>query len=89
MLMYVINTCMLRYLDVDGFHVTDCDCPDACEVKSYGVDLSYAALSTLSVDSLLDEDVDNLTWKYHRALEIQQVRRYGYTGNTIYITIIA
>ena len=42
-------------------------------MKAYGAELSYAALSSLSVDSLLKENTSDVSFKYHRALEIQQV----------------
>ena len=48
------------------------DCPNACEVKSYGVEMSYATLSSLSVQSLLTTDVLTLKTKYHKALEIRE-----------------
>ena len=57
---------------MSGFRVEGCECPDACEVFSYGAELSYAALSTLSVESLLTSDVDRITANYHKALEIRQ-----------------
>ena len=78
---YFIKVTIMRTMhafkmtDVSGFRFTNCHCPDACGVKSYGVDLSYAALSTLSVDSLLEENTTNLSWKYHQALEIEQVEQ--------------
>ena len=59
--------------DVTGFRYSDCECPDACLVKAYGAELSYAALSPLSVDNLLRANISDLSFKYHRALEMQQV----------------
>ena len=40
-------------LDEKGFNQNECKCPDACEVQSYQTDLSYATLSSLSVDNIL------------------------------------
>ena len=39
--------------DSKGFNQDECDCPDACIVQSYAADLSYATLSSLSVDNIL------------------------------------
>ena len=61
------------FSDVSGFRYSDCECPDACLVKAYGAELSYASLSSLSVDTLLKENTSDLSFKYHRALEIKQV----------------
>ncbi len=59
--------------DEKGFHYHGklCSCPDDCIIHAYGADLSYATLSTLSVDMLLTGDSRLLENKYHRALEIQ------------------
>ena len=63
--------------DETGFRLSDCGCPDACEMKEYGADLSYATFSTFSVNSLLDEDTSDLKYKYHHALEIKEVGDYS------------
>ncbi len=43
-------------IDLDGFRTEGCPCLDACEVHTYDSDLSYAALSSHSVDHLLTGD---------------------------------
>ena len=69
----VYNLDKTTFSDVTGFRYSDCECPDACLVKAYGAELSYAALSYLSVESLLKTNISDLSFKYHRALEMQQV----------------
>ena len=69
----MITAFLFLSADLTGFRFPDCECPNACGATSYGIELSYAALSTLSVNSLLNKDKANLTSKYHHALEIEQV----------------
>ena len=65
-----------------GFQFSDCECPNACQVKEYAAELSYAALSTLSVNSLLHLKTSDLRFKYHHALEIQQAGGQNTNGKT-------
>ena len=71
------NCLSLLGADLAGFRFSDCECPTACGATSYETELSYAALSTLSVNSLLDKDKAYLISKYHHALEIEQVDDYN------------
>ena len=70
---YILISAYWCILDIEGFRFSGCECPDACNVWSYGAELSYAALSTLNVEGLLGPDTAGLSQKYHRALEINQV----------------
>ena len=67
-----INMFSKKISDVTGFQFSDCECPNGCQVKEYGAELSYAALSTLSVNSLLNASTSDLRSKYHHVLQIQQ-----------------
>lgn len=62
---------MSNILDVYGYQLDNCDCPDACRVYSYGAEMSYAALSSLSVDNMLHSNTTTLEKKYRHALEIR------------------
>ena len=48
---------VLSIPDSKGFNQDECDCPDACIVQSYAADLSYATLSSLSVDNILQGNI--------------------------------
>ena len=50
----------------------ECKCPKPCKQTVYEPALSHAALSYLSVDNILSENIDELAKKYHKALEAQQ-----------------
>ena len=41
-------------------------------MTTYTSDISYAALSTVSVNRLLTDDTEGLKQRYHHALEIKQ-----------------
>ena len=64
-----------RISDVSGFPISECqsNCPQACEIRSYGASLSYASLSSV-LDSVVLEIMANYQENYRQALEIYQVR---------------
>lgn len=70
-------------VDVTGYHNKSCDCPDACKVFSYSAEMSYAALSSLSVDNLLRSDTDDLEKKYIEALETKHRVEMQYLKQTV------
>ena len=51
----------------------ECNCLESCNSKSYGLDVTYASLTALSVNTFLDSKFDYLQGKYHRALELKYV----------------
>ena len=64
-----MNPCL--FSDVTGFR-TNCTCLSACEVRVFGPELSYAALSSLSVDSIIAAAEKREQKNYQKALEAQQ-----------------
>ena len=53
--------------------VDGCRCFEPCSVVSSDMAISSVALSSLSIDSLLKSDVEDLRRKYHNALELKYV----------------
>ena len=49
-----------------------CDCPKPCTQAVYEPSLSYATLSSISVDKILSADFDQLRTKFDNALETRQ-----------------
>lgn len=58
----------------DSIQASDkkCDCPKPCNQTIYEPSLSQAALSVLSVDNILSENIEQLRHKYHAAIEAHQ-----------------
>ncbi len=56
--------------DSEGIDMDNYTCPDACDVHSYAVDLSYTSLSGHIVENILKDDLSHIESDYHTALEL-------------------
>ena len=56
----------------DTIETSRCNCTKPCTQTLYEPGLSQAALSVLSVDSILSADMEALERKYHAAIESRQ-----------------
>ena len=56
----------------DTIERSRCNCTKPCTQTLYEPGLSQAALSVLSVDSILSADMDDLKLRYHAAIESRQ-----------------
>ena len=63
----------LLFLHLGTSSVDGCSCLEPCSGVTNDIAFSSAALSSLSVDSLLKSDIEELRLKYHRALELKYV----------------
>ena len=63
----------------------ECNCLESCNSKSYGLDVTYASLMALSVNTFLDSKFDDLQGKYHRALELKYVSLFIIISSVAYI----
>lgn len=61
-----------------------CDCPKPCDQAVYEPSLSYATLSSISVDKILTANSDQLRMKFDKALETRQ----RVEGNTFIVDIL-
>ena len=65
------NNMLLLHLGTSS--IDGCSCLEPCSGVTNDIAFSSAALSSLSVDSLLKSDIEELRLKYHRALELKYV----------------
>ena len=64
--------CRLAYCKSDTIQTSRCNCTKPCTQTLYEPTLSQAALSILSVDSILSTDMDPLQRQYYNAIESYQ-----------------
>ena len=65
--------------DVPTLQAEDCNCLEPCNSKSHKLEVTYASLATSSIKTFLDNDINELRHKYHRALELKYVSLFRMT----------